>query len=146
MHRQQFRLAALIPLLFFPSVSALKHTSSLTPLTPQSQHTHATKQRSHTLHWVRGRAELSHTSSHWQHVCRVCNGPTGELILLTSRVRNFSSSPRERGNQGQLNTHTHTPPPVNTYTYRPGQSHLLTRTNLDRFTQLSHIDTKCGRC
>ncbi len=73
-------------------------------------HTRATKQpsHSHTLQWVRGRAELSHTSSHWQRVCRMCNGPTGELILLTSRVRNISSPPRERGDQGQLNTRTHT--------------------------------------
>lgn len=71
-------------------------------------YTHAAKHHSHTLQWVCGGAELSHAPSHWQRVCRVCNGPTGELILLTSRVRNISSPPRERSDQGQLNTHTHT--------------------------------------
>lgn len=98
------------PLLFSPSVSALKHTSILTPVTPQSEHTHI---QVHTLQWVRGKAELSHTSSHWQCVCRVCNSPTGELILLTSRVRNISSPLRPRGSAGTkvslLHTHKDTP-------------------------------------
>lgn len=109
-HRLWFRLAALIPLLFSPSVSALKHTSILTPVTPQSEHTHI---QVHTLQWVRGKAELSHTSSHWQCVCRVCNSPTGELILLTSRVRNISSPLRPRGSAGTkvslLHIHKDTP-------------------------------------
>lgn len=103
---------------FPPSVSALQHTSSTTHLTLQS-HTHTTKHPSNPLthfsEFVEG--PTCHTSSHWQHVCRVCNGPTGELILLTSRVRNISSPPREQGDQGQLNTQKHTHYwHVNTYT------------------------------
>lgn len=60
-HTLQFKLAALIPLLFFPSVSALKHTSSLTPLTPHTQ------------------AAKTHTHKHWS---GFVEGPSCHTLLL----------------------------------------------------------------
>lgn len=114
--RPTVQVGCVHPPAVFPFCFCSKMCILTDALTPKSLH-----RQKNLCKGVCARASLSHLSSHWQRVCRMCNGPTGELILLTTRLRNISFPPKGEGWPRSAFTHRlkHVYHSVNT-----GHSHI----------------------